>query len=159
MWDAGQSRIGTNGHHSHHHHKETRPPLWSVEGHNDTVCALSIINGDGLASAGFDRTVRVWDPSSATPSEPTLIINSGETVPLALAAWPDGRGLAYGCDDGSMHIWDLARRREALSDPQRHENGVRGADISSGALLVSSGADKAVRLLRLEDTVQQSIAP
>ena len=51
--------------------------------------------------------------------------------------------------DGSLHIWDLKRRREALSHPQRHPDGVKALDIShDGNTLCSAGADHAVRLLQ-----------
>ena len=99
--------------------------------------------------------VRVWDPSStansAVTEEASLIIHSGENIPMAAAAWSDGRGLVYGCDDGSLHIWDLKRRREALSHPDRHVDGVKALDISQdGNWLVSGGADGCVRLLQTQ---------
>lgn len=67
------------------------------------------------------------------------------TGPQALFAYlPDNTNT-----DGSLHIWDLKRRREALSHPQRHPDGVKALDIShDGNTLCSAGADHAVRLLQ-----------
>ncbi|TFJ86218.1 hypothetical protein NSK_002426 [Nannochloropsis salina CCMP1776] len=137
------------------------PPLWSVPGHDDTVVSLGVLGENGLVSSGFDRTVRVWSQSScieASDKEASLVIDSGENIAMAVMAWEDGRGLAYGCDDGSLHVWDLKRRREALSHPHRHPDGVKALDISKdGSLLCSAGADHALRLLRMDSA--SGVAP
>ena len=148
VWDVAQAHVSSE--------RPEAPPLWEAEGHGDTVLSLGVHKGAGLVSSGFDRSVRLWEPPS-TPgatlaAEAALVIESGEDVPFAAAAWPDGRGLAYGCDDGSLHIWDLARRREAMLHPDRHRDGVRTLDVSAdGRMMVSSGADKVIRLLCVEE--------
>lgn len=150
VWDVAQAHVSNE--------RPEAPPLWEAEGHGDTVLSLGVHKGAGLVSSGFDRSVRLWEPPAASASaaaassdegktvqEAALVIESGENVPIAAAAWPDGRGLVYGCDDGSLHIWDLKRRREAMLHPDRHRDGVRTIDVSAdGRMVVSSGADRCI---------------
>lgn len=151
VWDVAQAQVSNE--------RPEAPPLWEAEGHGDTVLSLGVHKGDGLVSSGFDRSVRLWEPPAsgsaapqAQPQEAALVIESGENVPFAAAAWPDGRGLTYGCDDGSLHIWDLVRRREAMLHPDRHHDGVRTVDVSAdGRMVVSSGADHCIRLLCVDE--------
>lgn len=49
----------------------------------------------------LNRQVRVWSQLSCTEAsdkEASLVIDSGENIAMAVMAWEDGRGLAYGCD-------------------------------------------------------------
>jgi WD40 repeat protein len=60
-------------------------------------------DGRRLASASWDRTVRVWDP--ATGAEQATL--AGHTVgATAVAFSPDGRRLASAGDDGTVQLWD-----------------------------------------------------
>jgi len=153
VWDAATAQVSSE--------RPEAPPLWEAEGHGDTVLSLGVHKGAGLVSSGFDRCVKLWEPpasgAASTPQQPqpqeaALVIDSGENVPMAAAVWPDGRGLAYGCDDGSLHIWDLVRRREAMLHPNRHRDGVRTLDVSAdGRMVASSGADHCIRLLCVDE--------
>lgn len=155
VWDVAEAHVSNE--------RPEAPALWEAGGHGDTVLSLGVHKGGGLVSSGFDRCVRLWEPpasaertsTAGAAQEAALVIESGETVPMAAAAWPDGRGLVYGCDDGSLHIWDLKRRREAMLHPDRHRDGVRAVDVSAdGRMVVSSGADRCIRLLCVEEGVQ-----
>jgi WD40 repeat protein len=157
VWDAATAQVSTE--------RPEAPPLWEAEGHGDTVLSLGVHKEAGLVSSGFDRCVRLWEPTSSShpaaaaepggsgpPQSAALVIESGENVPMAAAAWPDGRGLAYGCDDGSLHVWDLVRRKEAMLHPDRHKDGVRTLDVSAdGRMVVSAGADRVIRLLCVDE--------
>ena len=61
VWDVAQAQIpaGVSGGGGGAGAK-TVAPLWSVAGHGDTVSSLGVIAGEGLVSAGYDRTVRWW---------------------------------------------------------------------------------------------------
>ena len=107
VWDASQGGIVAGEASSS---KATVPPLWSVAGHGDTITSLSVIGRNGLVSASYDRTVRVWLPAVASDPSPaadeaSLVVHSGENVALAAAAWADGRGLVYGCDGTFMMVF------------------------------------------------------
>ena len=60
-------------------------------------------DGDRLASASGDRSVKVWDPLTGKLML-SLIDHSSE---MKTVAWsPDGKTLAAGSDDGTIMIFD-----------------------------------------------------
>ncbi|GAB4413845.1 MAG: hypothetical protein Kow00106_08760 [Anaerolineae bacterium] len=87
-------------------------PLGALEGHSQPVRALSWSpQGDRLASAGLDNTVRIWDVASRQ----TLQVLAGHTDWVFSVAWsPDGTRLVSGGADDSVRLWD-ARDGRALT--------------------------------------------
>jgi len=67
---------------------------------------------DTIRSAGFDGTVRLWDPSSEGASD--VLVGAGRNPLRAVAFRPDGRTLASGGDDGTE---DQGFDQEAGSRP------------------------------------------
>jgi WD40 repeat protein len=59
-------------------------------------------DGRTLASAGTDRTVRVWDPASG---QPTATLFGHTEIVFSVAFSPDGRTLATGSMDGTVRLW------------------------------------------------------
>jgi hypothetical protein len=87
-----------------------------LSGHTGGVRAVTYAPDGRLVSAGEDRTVRVWGP---TTGEPVLTLRASNTL-YAVAISPDGRTLAYAgryprpADLGTpIHLWDLAAGRAA----------------------------------------------
>jgi WD40 repeat protein len=74
------------------------------------VLALAFsLNGKYLASAGFDKTVKVWD---ATTGQELLMLKGQTTVGWSLAFSPNGKQLAFASGEGIVKIWDLATGQE-----------------------------------------------
>lgn len=80
-------------------------------------------DGRRLASAAYDRTIRLWDVAAAKP----LHILRHEATSLAsdLAFTPDGKFLISGGDEGELYVWDTESgkevRRIPLHDPKLGE--------------------------------------
>ena len=140
----------------------------------------AVFSPDGklLASAGEGPVIKIWDVAAAkavralrVPAPPAPPLGRGGYVlspaqvrqmrglPLfvpALAFSPDGKFLASGDNDGSIHLWDVAsgksvRHWTALVGPL-HERRLNSwvvscvAFASDGQTLGSAGTDGTVRL-------------
>jgi WD40 repeat protein len=67
-------------------------------------------DGTRLATAGNDRTVRIWDAATGQH----LHTLTGHTDWVQSAAYhPDGTRLATGANDGTVRIWDTATSDQA----------------------------------------------
>jgi WD40 repeat protein/tRNA A-37 threonylcarbamoyl transferase component Bud32 len=136
-----------------------KPVCWFL-GHERPVQGIAFRpggpgrNGDLLATAGADRTVKVWDLAAARsrpagPGDPPVLRQPlftlyGHTQPVrAVAFSPDGaRLVSASCDDpkrqGEVKFWDVATGEEVLTLPQPAVEVTFGAD---GRLLAVVAAD------------------
>src|SRR5262249_46847601 len=71
------------------------------EGINEVAFSPS---GKTLATAGNDRSVKLWNPETGRRTK-TLLSHTGRVLSLAFS--PDGKTLATGGKEGVICLWDV----------------------------------------------------
>jgi WD40 repeat protein len=82
----------------------------SFEGHesDEVYCAKFTPDGERVVSAGWDRTLRVWDRQTGKQ----LHCFTGHThIIVGLDLSPDGTRAITASHDGSVRLWDLVQRK------------------------------------------------
>jgi len=75
----------------------------TLHAHSDFVACVSFSpNGELLASASYDKTVKLWNPANGQ-----LKHTLPHMAPVrSLSFTPNGKTLATGCYDGTLRLWD-----------------------------------------------------
>jgi WD40 repeat protein/serine/threonine protein kinase len=126
--------------------------LWNAEtwrlintlpAHPHPVSALAFSpDGTGLASASFDRSVKLWDTTSGELRRTCW--HTGNVMGVAFS--PDGQRLASCGEDKTVRVWDATTGREVLG--LRGHTGICGCVVFSpdGQRLASASTDRTIRV-------------
>ncbi|MET8156769.1 helix-turn-helix domain-containing protein [Sphaerisporangium sp. NPDC005289] len=118
-----------------------------LTGHTEYVNDVEYAPGGRLlASAGDDRTVRLWDLSDPRRPRPKATLTGHTDSVNVLAFAPDGRTLASAGSDGVIRLWDVATARPAAALPARDGPVYALAFTPDGRSVVSAGPAGDVRL-------------
>ncbi|MEW9550653.1 WD40 repeat domain-containing protein [Nonomuraea sp. NPDC050783] len=106
------------------------------------------ISPDGrlAATAGADRTVRLWSLPGGAPVATLGGHSRGHSRPVSAVGFsPDGRRLAAASEDQTVQVWDVATRRrtETLSG---HQSAIRSlAFLADGSLIAGADDGRIIR--------------
>ncbi|WP_306332747.1 hypothetical protein [Streptomyces sp. KL118A] len=126
-------------------------------GHKGAVYLTSFSpNGRLLATASYDRTVRLWDLSDPTRPKPLGKPLTGHKSWVSTAVFsPDGNTLASASDDGTIRLWNVRdpRRPRLLGSPVTGQGGAIYllAFSPDGRTLAAANEDRAVRLWDVDE--------
>ncbi|MEM7700189.1 MAG: c-type cytochrome domain-containing protein, partial [Verrucomicrobiota bacterium] len=137
--------------------------LRELDGHNGAVFDLAFSpDGTVLASASGDSTGKVWNVESGERLD-TLNQPQGEQFRIAFTS--DGRSILGVGADNRIRKWELRSRETAAINPVEiarfgHEDDVVNFAMSPrGDWLVTTSADRALKVWSLPDLLQSTVLP
>jgi WD40 repeat protein/serine/threonine protein kinase len=119
-----------------------------IDGDDPLVSIAISKDGNTLVSSGVNRTLRVFDISTAAPPPPKRDQRSPVST-LSIAS--DGLSVATGADDGVIRVFESTNGKKARLF-KGHTSEVTGLDFSpDGTLLASGGADQKIFVWLMSD--------
>jgi len=125
--------------------------ITNFEGHSAQVTDLAFSSdGQLIATASYDKTVRLWDTNS--PSPPRVLLGHSKGV-NKVAISPDGDFVASGSWDSDVILWEVASGKQ-VKRFSRHRKGVSSlAFTPDGNVLLSGDYGGTLNVWDLKDGI------
>lgn len=131
-----------------------------LEGHQDVAWDVSLSpDGNTIASASFDKTVKLWTPNGQLLT--TLVGHTASVTSVSFS--PDGQLLASASQDGTVKLWPLQRvlrtsERVIPLTLKGHGKSVSAVTFSpDGDLIASVSEDGQLKLWAREGQLLRTI--
>jgi hypothetical protein len=131
--------------------------IFRQTGHQDAIYALAFsADGGMIASAGYDRAIRLWDVPSGQMVKQLI---GHQAAVYDLDFHPSGKMLASASADQSVKLWHVSRG-SLLNTLGQPEGEMRCLKFSAdGLFLLAAGADRQIRCWRILSTEDTEITP
>ena len=125
----------------------------TLSGHEGMVFDLAFSpQGDVLASASWDGTVRLWESATGNLLQ---TIESDKDGVTGVAVSPDGANIAAAGRDGKLRVWTT--KGELLETFVGHDRPVVSVAWASSGILASGSDDSTIRLWRLGNPEAEAV--
>lgn len=128
-----------------------------LRGHRDGIYAAAVSpDGGQLATASYDRELRLWDLATG---EVRHVITGHNDAVFALAYRPDGQILASASGDRTVKLWNTLTgvRLETFAQPAKEQYSV--AFHPGGQLVAAGGVDCRVRVWQVATDGREGTNP
>ncbi|WP_155543471.1 WD40 repeat domain-containing protein [Amycolatopsis camponoti] len=110
-----------------------------LTGHTDAINDLAVSPRGWIASSDANGEVRLWHVGDREPVDVHLGRHPSSMACVAFS--PDGRTLAAGADDGTVHVWTTATRTCVRQPWTAHDSPVWGLAFLDPDTLITAGRD------------------